>query len=160
MKDGCIWIHRSKYKDTSSPLIAEVWSGNGWEELQSEEITEDIKEILDDIEVLSGEVVGHGQAIDALELKIVELEEEIIDLQAQDPEIKYGQPRELMGHGTPQESNVPDNWVQLADGGFNWIGKPAYVGQRYYDQDNSTGSGSAWMGYLKSDYTLDWKAIN
>lgn len=92
--------------------------------------------------------------------EIVELEEEIIDLQAQDPEIKYGQPRELMGHGTPQESNVPDNWVQLADGGFNWIGKPAYVGQKYYDQDNSTGSGSAWMGYLKSDYTLDWKAIN
>lgn len=75
MKDGCIWIHRSKYKDTSSPLIAEVWSGNGWVELQSEEITEDIKEILDDIEVLSGEVVGHGQAIDALELKIDDLVE-------------------------------------------------------------------------------------
>jgi hypothetical protein len=75
MKDGCIWIHRSKYRDTSSPLIAEVWSGNGWVELQSEEITEDIKEILDDIEVLSGEVVGHGQAIDALELKIDDLVE-------------------------------------------------------------------------------------
>jgi hypothetical protein len=44
-------------------------------ELQSEEITEDIKEILDDIEVLSGEVVGHGQAIDALELKIDDLVE-------------------------------------------------------------------------------------
>ena len=75
MKDGCIWIHRSKYRDTSSPLIAEIWSGNGWVELQSEEITEDIKEILDDIEVLSGEVVGHGQAIDALELKIDDLVE-------------------------------------------------------------------------------------
>ena len=75
MKDGCIWIHRSKYKDTSSPLIAEVWSGNGWVELQSEEITEDIKEILGDINVLSSELVGHGQAIDALELKIDDLVE-------------------------------------------------------------------------------------
>jgi hypothetical protein len=73
MKDGCIWIHRSKYRDTSSPLIAEVWSGNGWVELQSEEITEDIKEILGDINVLSSELVGHGQAIDALELKIDDL---------------------------------------------------------------------------------------
>ncbi len=92
--------------------------------------------------------------------KIVELEEEIIELQAQNPEIKYGQPRELLGHGTPQESSVPDNWVQLAAGGFNWIGKPAYVGQKYYDQDNSTGAGSAWMGYMTPERTLNWKAIN
>ena len=89
--------------------------------------------------------------------RIEDLETRVIELEGQDPDYKGGQPRLLLGHGAPAEVSVPDNWVQLADGGFNWIGKPAFIGQEYVNQDAN--SANHYIGVLHTDYTLKWLAI-
>lgn len=90
---------------------------------------------------------------------IEELESEVRALHAHEG-MACGQPLDLYGHGTPTEAHIPDNWIQLADGGYNWNGKPSALGQTYYDVDNQTGTGSVWKAYKKSDYTLDWMPMN
>ena len=74
-----------------------------------------------------------------------------------------GQPTTLFGNGTPQEAIVPDNWIQFADGGYNWNGEPSAVGQRYI---NVASGGVEYIAirssYDKTNanyYTLIWKAL-
>ena len=71
--------------------------------------------------------------------------------------MKYGQPRILWGNGVPAGATIPANWRQFLDGGYNWIGKPAFVGQVYIN--TAVTSGGFYVGYKKSDYTLDWRTI-
>ena len=87
---------------------------------------------------------------------IEELTAELLDSEC-DPDMKYGQPRLLFGAGTPQASVVPDNWIQLADGGYDWNGYPAFVGQQYINTASATGG--YWIAYKKTDYTLAWRQI-
>ena len=100
------------------------------------------------------------EALEEEEIHAEDLDKEVLSLHAEDPDYKFGQPRELYAHGTPAESRVPDNWRQLADGGYNWTGKPSALGQTYYNVDNQTGSGSIWKAHLKSNYELDWMPAN
>lgn len=47
-----------------------------------------------------------------------------------------GQPKLLLGAGTPSASVVPVNWNQYdpdTETGYNWVGMPSAVGQRYLD---------------------------
>lgn len=97
------------------------------------------------------------ERITDLEADKADLEAEVARLSAIDPDMKYGQPRILWGAGTPAESVVPSNWKQLADGGNNWMGKPAFVGQVYIN--TSVSSGGMYIGYLTSSYTLEWRQI-
>lgn len=98
-----------------------------------------------------------------LAARVAEQEEEIEELTSEllesqnNPDMKYGQPRLLFGAGTPQASVVPDNWIQLADGGYDWNGYPAFVGQQYINTASATGG--YWIAYKKTDYTLAWRQI-
>ncbi len=173
VKDGCIWIHRSKYKDTSSPLIAEVWSGNGWEELQSEEITEDIKEILGDINVLSSEIATNFVGIDKQRV----IAEAFADMYAQvegiNEKLTNGIDRLKVGHllvdrelsglnvagtfclqgaGVPSASVIPDNWDFERYG--DWKGIPQFIGQEYFDTTNKVFYKAHGVGAV-----ADWKRI-
>jgi len=100
------------------------------------------------------------KAIEDADVRTDNLESEVLLLAGDDFEHKYGQPRELYAHDTPAESRIPDNWVQLEDGGYNWTGKPSALGQVYNNVDNLTGAGSIWKAYKKSNYELDWMPAN
>ena len=64
-----------------------------------------------------------------------------------------GQPMKLFGAGTPQEAIVPDNWIQFADGGFDWNGLPSTLGQEYINTSvNSAGHYTA----VRDGNNLKW----
>ena len=64
-----------------------------------------------------------------------------------------GQPMKLFGTGTPQEAIVPDNWIQFADGGFDWNGLPSTLGQEYINTSvNSAGHYTA----VRDGNNLKW----
>lgn len=64
-----------------------------------------------------------------------------------------GQPIKLFGAGTPQEAIVPDNWIQFADGGFDWNGLPSTLGQEYINTSvNSAGHYTA----VRDGNNLKW----
>lgn len=65
-----------------------------------------------------------------------------------------GQPMILFGAGTPQEAVVPDNWVQLADGGYNWNGTPSALGQQYVN--TSVSSGGLYIAVRNGYRGLKW----
>lgn len=104
------------------------------------------------------------ETVEDQEVEIEDLNRSIIEERAKDPDIKFGQPRLLIMHtlsnnAAPAEANVPENWVDFLHGGYNWIGKPAFVGQQILNVDVTTsGTTNLWIGYQKSDYTLDWRA--
>lgn len=104
------------------------------------------------------------ETVEDQEVEIEDLNRSIIEERAKDPDVKYGQPRLLIMHtlsnnAAPAEANVPENWVDFLHGGYNWIGKPAFVGQQILNVDVTTsGTTNLWIGYRKSDYTLDWRA--
>jgi hypothetical protein len=59
----------------------------------------------------------------------------------------------LFGTGTPQEAIVPDNWIQFADGGFDWNGLPSTLGQEYINTSvNSAGHYTA----VRDGNNLKW----
>ena len=68
-----------------------------------------------------------------------------------------GQPRKLYGAGTPAEATVPINWLQLADGGYNWHGLPSAIGQEYIDTTNGKKYEAVWNNYAQR--TLKWLAV-
>lgn len=65
-----------------------------------------------------------------------------------------GQPIKLFGHGAPSASSSPDNWRQLADGGYDWNGIPSALGQEYIDVDSSTGG--HYIAVRDSAWKLKW----
>lgn len=65
-----------------------------------------------------------------------------------------GQPMKLFGAGTPQESVVPTNWKQFADGGYNWNGLPSALGQEYIN--TSVASGGHYIAVRDGKYLLKW----
>ena len=65
-----------------------------------------------------------------------------------------GQPMKLFGNGTPQEAIVPDNWIQLADGGYNWNGVPSAIGQEYIN--TAVASGGHYIAVRDSNMGLKW----
>ena len=68
-----------------------------------------------------------------------------------------GQPYKLYAEGSPAEALVPSNWIQLADGGYNWNGAPSAVGQEYIDTLNGVKYEAVWDDYAKR--TLRWLAV-
>ena len=64
-----------------------------------------------------------------------------------------GQPMKLYGHGVPADNNVPDNWIQLADGGYNWNGSPSALGQEYINVDVTSGG---HYEAVRDGYLLKW----
>lgn len=68
-----------------------------------------------------------------------------------------GQPRKLYAAGSPAEALVPDNWVQLADGGYNWTGLPSAIGQEYIDTESGVKYEAVWNNY--TNRTLKWLAV-
>ena len=65
-----------------------------------------------------------------------------------------GQPSILFGNGTPQAAIVPDNWIQLADGGYNWNGVPSALGQQYINYAVNTGG--RYIAVRDGAYGLKW----
>jgi hypothetical protein len=65
-----------------------------------------------------------------------------------------GQPMKLFGNGTPQASVVPDNWIQLADGGFDWNGVPSAIGQEYINTAVETGG--HYIAVRTDNMSLKW----
>lgn len=106
--------------------------------------------LLDSVKDVMADAADQDAAID-------ELTQALYKEQAKDPDMKYGQPRILWGNGTPAEANVPTGWKQFADGGYNWIGKPAFIGQMYIN--TAVTAGGVYIGYKKADDTLDWRTI-
>lgn len=65
---------------------------------------------------------------------ITRLEEDVTrELDSYKLPLLCGQPMILFGAGTPQDAIVPDNWIQFADGGYDWNGSPSALGQVYID---------------------------
>ena len=95
--------------------------------------------------------------VDEQNLAIEDLNRSLMEEMAKDPDEKYGQPRILWGNGTPAEATVPTNWKQFLDGGYNWIGKPAFVGQIYIN--TAVNSGGMYIGYKTSGSLLEWRTI-
>lgn len=67
-----------------------------------------------------------------------------------------GQPMKLYGNGTPQEAVVPTNWIQLADGGYDWNGIPSAIGQEYI---NTASGGGKYEAVRDGNYSLKWQAV-
>lgn len=114
----------------------------------------------------SGNLVTSGAVDDALTTLAGNIaaadknaEEEIIALQEPDyhdiNQAKLcGQPMKLFGAGTPQESIVPDNWIQLADGGYDWNGVPSAIGQEYIN--TAVASGGHYIAVRDTNMGLKW----
>lgn len=65
-----------------------------------------------------------------------------------------GQPVKLFGHGAPSAGSVPDNWIQMKDGGYDWNGVPSALGQEYINVDSSTGG--HYIAIRDSAMKLKW----
>lgn len=112
-----------------------------------------------DIYGLLGKVKDIEGNVDGFDVRIGSAEEEIVTLQEPDyhdiNQAKLcGQPMKLFGAGTPQESVVPDNWIQLADGGYDWNGAPSAIGQEYIN--TAVASGGHYIAVRDSDMGLKW----
>lgn len=97
--------------------------------------------------------------IASLDSRMDDAEEEIVALQEPDyhdiNQAKLcGQPMKLFGAGTPQESIVPDNWIQLADGGYDWNGVPSAIGQEYIN--TAVASGGHYIAVRDTNMGLKW----
>lgn len=75
----------------------------------------------------------------------------------EEPDMLCGQPRKLYAAGSPAEALVPENWIQLADGGYNWNGLPSAIGQEYIDTQNGAKYEAVWNNYAQR--TLKWLAV-
>lgn len=69
-----------------------------------------------------------------------------------------GQPEILFGAGTPQEAIVPDNWIQFADGGYDWNGSPSKLGQRYIN--TAVDTGGLYVAVRNGEFLLKWQQIS
>ena len=97
--------------------------------------------------------------IASLDSRMDDAEEEIVALQEPDyhdiNQAKLcGQPMKLFGAGTPQEAVVPDNWIQLADGGYDWNGVPSAIGQEYIN--TAVASGGHYIAVRDTNMGLKW----
>ena len=65
-----------------------------------------------------------------------------------------GQPAVLFCAGAPTAANKPTNWIDCVDGGYQWTGLPAVIGQHVRDITNS----ADYFGWLNpSTGLLEWK---
>lgn len=153
MKDGCIWIHRSKYKDTSSPLIAEVWSGNGWGVLKNiatnfvgidkqRVIAEAFADLYAQVEGINEKLTN---GIDRLKVGHLLVDRELSGLNVAGTFC-------LQGAGVPSASVIPDNWDFERYG--DWKGIPQFIGQEYFDTTNKVFYKAHGVGAV-----ADWKRI-
>ena len=109
------------------------------------------------------EFVSAGRDTLQAEIDALEYEQEnapVIDPYDMDLEslpLLCGQPMKLYAAGAPAESNVPTNWIQLADGGYNWTGLPSAIGQEYIDTQN----GKKYEAVINNatTRTLKWLAV-
>lgn len=125
--------------------------GNGvWQYVQG--IPDAIYGLLGKVKDVEGDVAS-------LESRMDDAEEEVNALQEPDyhdiNQAKLcGQPMKLFGAGTPQESVVPDNWIQLADGGYDWNGAPSAIGQEYIN--TAVANGGHYIAVRDSNMGLKW----
>lgn len=93
--------------------------------------------------------------------KIDTLEEEVTDAPTEADFNSYpklcGQPMKLYCNGTPSSSLRPDNWIQLADGGYDWNGAPSAIGQECIDY--STTPGSKYEAVRSGSWGLKWLKV-
>lgn len=91
----------------------------------------------------------------AIEYEVEELiKDRLADSGMESIPMMNGQPAILFGNGAPQASVVPDNWIGLFDGGFEWIGKPVCIGQQYID--TSVSSGGRYIGVRNGIWDMKW----
>lgn len=125
--------------------------GNGlWQYVQG---------IPDAIYGLLGKMKEAEGNIDGLGVRVDSAEEELTILQEPDyhdiGQVRLcGQPMKLFGAGTPQEAIVPDNWHQLADGGYDWNGIPSAIGQEYIN--TAVTSGGHYIAVRDTNMGLKW----
>ena len=109
--------------------------------------TEDIKELASKVETNINDIHKTASEVTAL---ISDLQE-VPDF----AEIRLcGQPLKLFGHGAPSTDSVPDNWIQMKDGGYDWNGVPSALGQEYINVDSSTGG--HYIAIRDSAMKLKW----
>lgn len=65
-----------------------------------------------------------------------------------------GQPMILFGAGTPQKAIVPENWIDLKDGGYAWNGSPTALGQVYIN--TSVTSNGRYTAIRDGKFALKW----
>lgn len=94
-------------------------------------------------------------------IKTDELEERVtdaaVDADFREIPMLKGQPMKLYCNGTPSSSVVPDNWISLADGGFDWNGAPSALGQEVIDY--STSPGAKYEAVRDGSYGLKWLKV-
>lgn len=141
----------SHINDWGIEYVDATGDGNGlWQYVQG---------IPDAIYGLLGKVKDIEGDVDGFDVRIGSAEEEIVTLQEPDyhdiNQAKLcGQPMKLFGAGTPQESIVPDNWIQLADGGYDWNGVPSAIGQEYIN--TAVASGGHYIAVRDTNMGLKW----
>lgn len=137
--------------DWGVEYIDATGEGNGlWQYVQG---------IPDAIYGLLGKMKEAEGNIDGLGVRVDSAEEELAILQEPDyhdiGQVRLcGQPMKLFGAGTPQEAIVPDNWRQLADGGYDWNGVPSALGQEYIN--TAVTSGGHYIAVRDSNMGLKW----
>ena len=141
----------SHINDWGIEYVDATGDGNGlWQYVQG---------IPDAVYGLLGKVKDIEGNVDGFDVRIGSAEEEIVALQEPDyhdiNQAKLcGQPMKLFGAGTPQESIVPDNWIQLADGGYDWNGVPSAIGQEYIN--TAVASGGHYIAVRDTNMGLKW----
>ena len=91
----------------------------------------------------------------AIEYEVAELRKQVLaPVSLESLPLMNGQPAILFGAGTPQAAIVPDNWIDLFHGGFQWIGKPVCVGQQYIDTTAS--SGGRYIAVRNGVWDMKW----
>lgn len=80
--------------------------------------------------------------------------EYVEQLDSNDMPMLGGQPAILYGHGAPNSTNIPDNWISFLQGGYNWNGAPSKIGQIYIDLDAD--HNNKYVAKPSSNYGLTW----
>lgn len=137
--------------DWGVEYIDATGEGNGlWQYVQG--IPDAIYGLLGKMKEVEGNIDGLGVRVDSAEEELAILQEP--DYHDIGQVRLCGQPMKLFGAGTPQEAKVPDNWRQLADGGYDWNGVPSALGQEYIN--TAVTSGGHYIAVRDSNMGLKW----
>jgi len=141
----------SHINDWGIEYVDATGDGNGlWQYVQG--IPDAIYGLLGKVKNIEGNVGGFDVRIGSAEDEIVALQEP--DYHDINQAKLCGQPMKLFGAGTPQEAVVPDNWIQLADGGYDWNGVPSAIGQEYIN--TAVTSGGHYIAVRDTNMGLKW----
>lgn len=141
----------ARINDWGIEYVEASGDGNGvWQYVQG--IPDAIYGLLGKVKDVEGDVASLDSRMDDAEEEVNALQEP--DYHDINQAKLCGQPMKLFGAGTPQESVVPDNWIQLADGGYDWNGTPSAIGQEYIN--TAVASGGHYIAVRDSNMGLKW----